>query len=128
MDKTKQFVILECYEPYYTVNCGLGYLPTYDEDSKHTFCTKIRLDFIARTDNPTFFYATPKSMRKNEFKPSVNEHKTFAYQRVVVTCPTSLGMNGFSDSLYITDRCIDKLKTILDEAYGTVIGFKGVDD
>lgn len=124
MDKTKQFVILECYEPYYTVDYGMGYLPTYDEVSKHVFYTKIRLDCIARTDNPEFFYATPRSISKKDFKPAKDEHKAFTYQRVVVTCPTSLGMNGFRDSLYITERCIDKLKTILDEAYGTVIGYE----
>lgn len=123
MDKTKQFVILECYEPYYTVDAR-NYTPAYEEVSKHTFCTKIRLDCIARTDNPQFFYATPKPRDLKEFKPTKDEYKAFAYQRVVVTCPTSLGMNGFRDSLYITSRCIDKLKTILDEAFGTVIGFE----
>ena len=125
MDKTKQFITLECYHPYYTVNAVKSsnknqYTPSYEDVSKHVFYTKIRLDMISRVDAPDFFTATPKSQTMQYFSREKDEHKDITYQRVVVTCSTSNGINGFQDSLYITERCISRLQKALDEAYGCI--------
>lgn len=119
MDKTKQFIILECYHPYYTVE-KTQYTPSYEDVSKHTFYTKIRLDMIGRVDAPDFFTATPRSTSRKYFSMEQDEHKDITYQRVVVTCSTSKGINGFQDSLYITERCISRLHKALDEAYSCI--------
>ena len=120
MDKTKRFITLECYKPYYTID-KRQYTPSYEDVSKYIYYTKIRLDMIARLDTPESFDATPKESDKSEYDPAKEEHKRFAYQRVVVLCTTNLGMNGFQDSLYITERCIKHLQEALDEAYGEAI-------
>lgn len=120
MDKTKQFITLECYHPYYTVDKN-QYTPSYEDVSKHTFYTKIRLDMIARLDAPGTFTATPREADLHYFKPERDEHKDFAYQRIIVLCTTSKGINGFQDSLYITEKCIPFLQKALDEAYGEAL-------
>lgn len=120
MDKTKQFIALECYKPWCTVDLN-NETVSYKALEEARFYTKIRLDMIARVDSPSTFIATPLSRNPMCFDPERDEHLEVVYQRVVVLCPTSRGANGFHDSLYITERCIKRLEKIWDEVFGPAL-------
>ncbi len=116
-DPKTMFIELECYQPYYTIDKD-GY-PSYEVVKKHTFKTKIRLDMIARVDDVDTFIATPKG--SHSLDKTKEEWKEMKYKKVVVLCHTNLGLNGFQDSLYITERCFAHLDGALEDAFGETL-------
>jgi len=119
-DLTKRFILLECYKPWKTIDKS-QYTASYEDVETSTFLTKIRLDMIARVDAPDTFIATPCAATLTYFEPENEEHREVTYQRVVVLCSTSKGINGFQDSLYITERCIKPLQDAMDEVFGSTV-------
>jgi len=114
-----RFIELECYHPYYLIDDGK--IVHYSDVVQHTFKTKLRLDMIGRVDEEDSFIAVPDNvgiygLKKDEALKG--EHKIVKYKRVVTLCHTNKGINGFQDSLYISERCFDLLDEMLEEEFG----------
>ena len=117
-----RFIELECYRPYYLIDQGA--IVHYSDVEQHTFKTKLRLDMIGRIDEEDHFIAVPDNksiygLKKDEALKG--EHKIVKYKRLVVLCHTNKGLNGFADSLYISERCFYHLENALEEEFGDCI-------